>query len=175
MSERIDARIEVLEGDITTLAVDAIVNAANEGLTPGGGVSGAIHRAAGRGLAAECRKVAPCPTGEALITGCHDLPARHVIHVVGPVWHGGALGEAELLESCYTNALALVAEHGLASISFPAISTGIFGYPLVPATEIAVASVRAALARHAAIERVIFCTFGKEVTQAYREALKLPA
>lgn len=175
MSERIDARIEVLEGDITTFAADAIVNAANEGLTPGGGVSGAIHRAAGRGLAAECRKVAPCPTGEARITAGHDLPARHVIHVVGPVWRGGALGEAEMLESCYVNALALAVEHGVRSVAFPAISTGIFGYPLGPATEIAVASVRASLARHAAIERVIFCTFGGEVTQAYREALKPPA
>ncbi len=171
----VEDRLHLEEGDITRLAVDAIVNAANERLTPGGGVSGAIHRAAGRGLAAECRTVAPCPTGEARITRGHGLPARHVIHVVGPVWHGAGQGEPEQLARCYRNALALAAEHGIETVAFPAISTGIFGYPLEAATEIAVTTVRQALAEHPGIAGVTFCTFGAAVTRAYRGALKPPS
>ncbi len=182
----VDDRIDVFAGDITTLAVDAIVNAANEALTPGGGVCGAIHRAAGPGLAGECRGVGGCPTGDARITGGYDLPAKHVIHAIGPVWHGGEQGEPALLAGCYRASFALLRQHGLTSIAFPAISTGIFGYPLAAATKIAVASVRDELATsrrsHAPqfqrpqvqrpqVQRVVFCTFGAEVTRAYQEAL----
>lgn len=142
-------RIEVVEGDITALAVDAIVNAANESLLGGGGVDGAIHRAAGPGLLAECRalpEIRPgvrCPTGEARITGGHRLPARFVIHTVGPVWHGGDAGEPALLAACYANALRLAAAHGVASIAFPAISCGVFGYPHARAAAVAIARLRA--------------------------------
>ena len=164
-------RKEVFSGDITTLELDAIVNAANERLTPGGGVSGAIHRAAGPELARECAKVGGCPTGEARITGGHRLPARHVIHTVGPVWHGGSQGEDELLAACYRNSLDLAQENGLSSIAFPAISTGIFGYPLERATEIAIATVRTWLAEHRDFGRVVFAVFGEAAQQAYRAAL----
>ena len=164
----------IFEGDITTLAVDAIVNAANAQLAPGGGVCGAIHRAAGPGLAAECAAVraagGDCPTGEARLTGGHDLPARHVIHAVGPVWHGGDASEPELLAGCYRAAIALAVTSKLRSLAFPAISTGIFGYPLEPATQIAVATVRAALVETPTLVRVVFCTFGADVTRAYRVA-----
>lgn len=142
-------RIEVVEGDITALAVDAIVNAANESLLGGGGVDGAIHRAAGPGLLAECRalpEVRPgvrCPTGEARITGGHRLPARFVIHTVGPVWRGGGSGEPELLAACYANSLRLAAEHEVASIAFPAISCGVFGYPHAEAARVAVRQLHA--------------------------------
>ncbi len=166
-----DDRIEVFSGDITTLEVDAIVNAANEQLTPGGGVSGAIHRAAGPELARECAEAGGCPTGEARITGGHRLPARHVIHTVGPVWHGGGEGEDELLATCYRSSLNLAQDNGLSSIAFPAISTGIFGYPLERATEIAVATVKTWLAEHENFDRVIFAVFGEAAQQAYRAAL----
>jgi len=142
-------RIEVVEGDITALAVDAIVNAANESLLGGGGVDGAIHRAAGPGLLDECRALpesAPgvrCPTGEARITGGHRLPARFVIHTVGPVWHGGGSGEPELLAACYANSLRLAAGHEVSSIAFPAISCGVFGYPHALAAEVAIGQLRA--------------------------------
>ncbi len=129
-------------GDITTMDVDAIVNAANESLSDGAGVNGAIHRAAGSGLPAACREVAPCPTGEARITGGFALPARFIIHAVGPVWHGGDRGEAQLLASAYRNSLALAEEHGVRTIAFPAISCGIFGYPVAQAAAIAVETVR---------------------------------
>lgn len=166
-----DPRLELFEGDITRLEVDAIVNAANETLAPGGGVCGAIHRAAGPELAAACRAIGSCPTGDARITPGFGLKARHVIHAVGPVWQGGAQGEARRLAGCYRAALALAAEHGCESIAFPAISTGIYGYPLGPATEIAVATVRAELRRHAGIRRVVFACFGAEAAAAYRAAL----
>ena len=152
--------------DITTLDVDAIVNAANTMLLPGGGVCGAIHRAAGWRLAAACIKVAPCPTGEARITPGFNLPARHVIHAVGPVWHGGGANEADLLASAYRSSLALARKDGLRSIAFPAISTGIYGYPLDAAARIAVAAVRS-FAPAGSIEQVIFACFNDEALAAY--------
>ena len=164
-------RVEIFSGDITALEIDAIVNAANERLTPGGGVSGAIHRAAGPALARECVKAGGCPTGEARITAGHRLPARHVIHTVGPVWHGGDQGEDELLAACYRNSLGLARDNGLTAIAFPAISTGIFGYPLERATGIAVATVTAWLAENQDFERVVFAVFGEAPEQAYRAAL----
>jgi O-acetyl-ADP-ribose deacetylase (regulator of RNase III) len=169
--------VEVIEGDITTLAVDAIVNAANQALAGGGGVDGAIHRAAGPELAAECRAlpfVRPyvrCPTGEARITGGHRLQARYVIHTVGPVWHGGGQGEAELLAQCYRSSLRLALQHGLHSVAFPAISCGVFGYPVDKAVAIAVREVRAWLAANALPQRAIFCCFGSGMAQAYHAAL----
>jgi len=156
--------------DITTLDVDAIVNAANESLAPGGGVCGAIHRAAGPELARACRECAPCPAGEARITPGYRLPARYVIHAVGPVWRGGASGEPELLASAYRTSMRLAAEHGLRSVAFPAISAGIFGYPLSDATRIAVDSVKAALERGTSVSSVVFACFSNEVLAAYRAA-----
>ena len=160
------ARIEIIDADITTLDVDAIVNAANEGLLPGGGVCGAIHGVAGPGLEAECRRLGGCPTGQARITAGHALLARYVIHAVGPVWQGGDGGEAELLASCYGHCFALADASGLSSIAFPAISTGIYGFPLEAATEIALATAKTY--EPGALQRIVFCCFGAEVTGAYR-------
>lgn len=154
--------------DITTLDVDAIVNAANEQLLPGGGVCGAIHRAAGPKLARACASLAPCPTGEARLTAGFDLPARHVIHAVGPSWKGGNDGEPALLASAYRASFRLAQAHGLRSIAFPAISTGIYGYPLELATGIAVATARQA-AEPAGVNEVVFACFGKDALKAYRE------
>ena len=153
--------------DITTLATDAIVNAANTSLAPGGGVCGAIHRAAGPELATACAALGGCPTGEARMTPGFHLPARHVIHAVGPIWRGGASGEPELLASAYRNSIALAAAHGLRSMAFPAISTGIYGYPLVAATRIAVAAVRQATAAPSSLEHVVFACFDEDALGAY--------
>jgi O-acetyl-ADP-ribose deacetylase (regulator of RNase III) len=163
------ARLEVIEGDITRLDVDAIVNAANSSLLGGGGVDGAIHRAAGPELVAECRMLHGCKTGEAKITKGYRLKARHVIHTVGPVWNGGILNEPELLSRCYRNSLALAQKHGLKSIAFPAISTGIYRFPKEQAAEIAVREVRAH-ADH--LDRIIFCCFDKPTADLYRALLE---
>jgi O-acetyl-ADP-ribose deacetylase (regulator of RNase III) len=171
--------ILVLEGDITSLAVDAIVNAANPSLLGGGGVDGAIHRAAGPGLLAECSvlpEVQPgvrCPTGEARITGGHALPAQNVIHAVGPVWHGGHEGESELLSACYRACLQLASDYWLKSIAFPAISCGIYGYPPDLAVPIAVAAVRAWAADgvHAYPDYVVLCCFDAAMAERYRATL----
>ena len=162
--------LDIFEGDITQLDVDAIVNAANSALAPGGGVCGAIHRAAGPELAKACAALGGCPTGSAKITPGFRLAARHVIHAVGPVWHGGGEGEDDLLASCYRESLRLAGENGLKSIAFPAISTGIYGFPLGRATRIAVATV-AEEAPKASIERVIFACFGNEAAAAYRSEI----
>ncbi len=168
-------RITIHGGDITRLDVDAIVNAANRSLLGGGGVDGAIHRAAGAGLLAECRTLGGCETGGAKITAGHLLTARHVIHAVGPVWRGGGEGEDDLLASCYREALRLCTEHRLASVAFPAISTGIYAFPLERATRIAVREVWRGLDAPVAPERAVFCCFGPEAAMAYREALEREA
>jgi O-acetyl-ADP-ribose deacetylase (regulator of RNase III) len=163
--------IEARLVDITTLDIDAIVNAANTSLAAGGGVCGAIHRAAGPELAAACARVAPCPTGEARLTPGFRLPARFVIHAVGPVWRGGSAGEAALLAAAYRRSIAIAREQRLAGIAFPAISAGIFGYPLREAAEIAVATVRAEAASPGSLERVVFACFNQDVLSAYERTL----
>lgn len=174
MAEKVNqpgARIFAEQGDITCASVDVIVNAANSSLLGGGGVDGAIHRAAGPGLLAECRTVGGCPTGKARITGAHDLPHRYVIHTVGPVWRGGGVGEAGLLASCYRHSLTLAIECGARSVAFPGISTGVYGYPMPAATEIAVRTVRDFLRESGAEIDVMFCCFSAEALAHYESAL----
>ena len=166
-----DNRIDVVEGDITRQNVDAIVNAANTSLLGGGGVDGAIHRAAGPDLLAECRTLGGCPTGEAKLTQGYRLPAKWVVHTVGPRWRGGGKGENELLTNCYRNSLGLAAEYEIRSIAFPAISTGAYGFPLEPATRIAVAETRRFLETDELIEKVVFVCFGARDFETYQAIL----
>jgi O-acetyl-ADP-ribose deacetylase (regulator of RNase III) len=163
-------RITIATGDITEFAVDAIVNAASSSLLGGGGVDGAIHRVAGPELLAECRAIGGCPTGEARITKAYRLKCRRIIHTVGPVWRGGDHGEAALLASCYRNSLALAVKHALPRVAFPAISTGIYHFPIDAASEIALATTRAFLADDRVIEEVIFVCFNDATQAAFRQA-----
>lgn len=175
MPADVRSRMEVVEGDITRLDVDAVVNAANSTLLGGGGVDGAIHRAAGPRLLEECRGLGGCPTGEARMTAGYDLPARHVIHTVGPVWHGGRSGEPGLLRSCYTESLRLAAEARLDTIAFPAISTGVYGYPKEEACAVAVAAVSDWLDAHDFPRTVTFCCFESRDVGLCRDRLGLEA
>ena len=164
--------LKVIQADITTLTVDAIVNAANTSLLGGGGVDGAIHRAAGPALLEECRLLMGCKTGEAKITKGYNLPAKFVIHTAGPVWASGNSGENQLLASCYSNSLALTEKNGVTSIAFPSISTGIYGYPIERAATIAVNTVNTYLKQGTSLREIIFCCFTEEDCQVYKKALK---
>ncbi len=164
-------RIQIVRGDITTIEVDAIVNAANSRLAGGGGVDGAIHRAAGPGLMEECSRHGFCETGSAKITGAYDLPARYVIHAVGPIWRGGRSGERESLASCYRRSLELAVENGAQTIAFPAISCGVYGYPLPAAAEIAVNEVINFLDSNQSLEQVVLVCFDAEVFRSYERIL----
>lgn len=164
-------RLRAIQADITTLTVDAVVNAANETLLGGGGVDGAIHRAAGPGLLEECRSLGGCHTGDAKISHGFNLPAKFVIHTVGPVWQGGNFGESELLASCYRRSLAVAVANGLKTIAFPSISTGVFGYPFKPAAVTAVTTVSEFIQHNAELEEVIFCCFSHADHLVYQELL----
>jgi O-acetyl-ADP-ribose deacetylase (regulator of RNase III) len=172
MASPFAGRLELVQGDITLQQVDAIVNAANESLLGGGGVDGAIHRAAGPDLLEECRKLGGCPTGQAKLTRGYNLPARFVLHAVGPVWHGGTSNEDELLASCYRACLDLAGIHGLKSLAFPSISTGAFRFPLGRAARIALAEIRKGLEKFPAIEKVVVVCFDQRTLEAYRQALQ---
>ncbi len=165
-------RLEIIEGDITRQKVDAIVNAANTSLLGGGGVDGAIHRAAGPALLEECRKLGGCPTGEARITGGYNLPAKWVIHTVGPVWRGGNRAEDELLAKCYRNSLALAERHSVKTIAFPSISTGAYRFPLERAVRIALREIKNFLAHNRTLEKIVIVCFEKRVYKAYKSALE---
>lgn len=166
-----NAKITITRDDITTLPVDAIVNAATNSLLGGGGVDGAIHRAAGPDLLVECRKIGGCPTGEARLTSGYKLPAKWIIHTVGPIWHHGTRGEPALLASCYRNSLRLALAQQVRTIAFPAISCGVYGYPVRAAADVAVTTAREFLANETAIHEITFCCFSEEVWQAYRSIL----
>ena len=165
------AILRAIRDDITTLTIDAIVNAANESLLPGGGVCGAIHQAAGLELAEECLQIGSCRTGDATLTKGYRLPARYVLHAVGPVWDGRQRGEAELLASCYRRCIELAATNGIASIAFPSISTGIYGYPVEQASQIAISTVRQSLEEFPAVREVIFCCFSPRDLEVYERLL----
>jgi O-acetyl-ADP-ribose deacetylase (regulator of RNase III) len=165
-------KIELVLGDITRQKTDAIVNAANSSLLGGGGVDGAIHRAAGSGLLEECRELGGCPTGQAKITKGYRLPAKFVIHTVGPVWRGGSRGEDELLQSCYTNSLTIAEKNGVRSVAFPSISTGAYGFPIERAARIAVSTVRRHIQNMKTVERVVFVCFSQSDYEIYREVLR---
>lgn len=165
-------RIELIDGDITRQQVDAIVNAANNSLLGGGGVDGAIHRAAGPELLAECRTLNGCPTGEAKITKGYRLPAKFVIHTVGPIWRGGDSNEAQLLENCYKNSLKLAVENGIKTIAFPSISTGVYGFPIERASRIALNTAKSFLEKNESIQKIMFVCFGSHDYQVYQRAIK---